>query len=279
MIRQEESRTAVTLTGIRFSYYNRNVLTGIDLTVPAGSYCGIVGPNGCGKTTLAYIISGILVPQAGTMNVHGHKVGLVLSNPANQIVSLVVEEDIAFGPENMGFTSREIMNRVDLALDAVHGDDLRQSLTSTLSGGQLAKIAFAGQIALDAEVLVLDEGTVMLDPMSRSVLLSTLRELNTDLGKTIIHISHRLEDLESADRVCLMQEGRILVQSGSALDLIRDMKKVPGLSGIEPGSHLLYQDFLKDLGINEQDPCRATKKLARRLLDTPRAVQHEGTEN
>jgi energy-coupling factor transport system ATP-binding protein len=269
LIRQEESRTAVTLTGIRFSYQDRNVLTGIDLTVPAGSYCGIVGPNGCGKTTLAYIISGILFPQSGALDIHGHKIGLVLSNPANQIVSLVVEEDIAFGPENMGFNSREIRERIDFALDAVHGDHLRQSLTSTLSGGQLAKIAFAGQIALDADVLVMDEGTIMLDPMSRKALLSTLRELNTGLGKTIIHISHRLEDLENATCVCLMQEGRITMQRESALALISDLKNGPGLPGIEPGSHLLYQSFLKDLGIHEKDLESATKLLAEKIVRVP----------
>jgi energy-coupling factor transporter ATP-binding protein EcfA2 len=265
LIRQEASITAVTLTGIRFSYLDRNVLTGIDLTVPAGAYCGIVGPNGCGKTTLAYIISGILAAQAGTMDAHGHKVGLVLSNPANQIVSLVVEEDIAFGPENMGFTSREIREHIDYALGAVHGDHLRQALTSTLSGGQLAKIAFAGQIALDADVLVMDEGTVMLDPVSRNILLSTLRELNTELGKTVIHISHRLEDLGHANCVCLMQEGRIVMKSKSALALISDLRNGPGLSGIEPGSHLLYQDFLKDTGIHEEDLETATRLLTEKL--------------
>lgn len=265
MIRQEESRTAVTLSGIRFSYQNRDVLTGIDLTVPAGSYCGIVGPNGCGKTTLAYIISGVLSPESGIRDVHGHKVGLVLSNPANQIVSLVVEEDIAFGPENLGFPSAEIRNRIDFALGAVHGDDLRQSLTSTLSGGQLAKIAFAGQIALDADVLVMDEGTIMLDPVGRNTLLLSLRELNAGLGKTIIHISHRLEDLEHADRVCLMEDGRIVMRSESALALIGDLREGPGLTGIEPGSNLLYRNFLKELGIHEKDLEMATGLLAERL--------------
>ncbi len=270
MIRQDESRTAVSLTGIRFSYQNRNVLTGIDLTVPAGSYCGIVGPNGCGKTTLAYIISGVLSPESGTRDIHGHKVGLVLSNPANQIVSLVVEEDLAFGPENMGFPGAEIRTLIDYALGAVHGDDLRRSLTSALSGGQLAKIAFAGQIALDADVLVLDEGTIMLDPVSRNTLLSSLRELNEDLGKTVIHISHRLEDLEHATSVCFMQEGLIVMQSPGALALIDDLRNGPGVAGIEPGSNLLYLHFLKELGIQEKDPEAAIRLLAQRLKQQSR---------
>ena len=166
--------------------------------MPAGSYFGIVGSNGSGKTTLAFLIAGILKPSSGTIDTHGMRIGLVLSNPANQIVSLVVEEDIAFGPENMGLPSLEIKSRIGNALADVHGEHLRYALTSKLSGGQLAKVAYAGQLAMDVDILVLDEGTVMLDPASRKTLLKTIRELNTDLGKTVIHISHRLEDLESA---------------------------------------------------------------------------------
>jgi energy-coupling factor transport system ATP-binding protein len=264
LIGHESNSTAVTLTGISFSYPNRAVLTGIDLTVPAGSYYGIVGPNGSGKTTLAYLISGILAPTSGTIDTHKFKVGLVLSNPANQIVSLVVEEDIAFGPENMGLSSHEIKNRIDYSLRAIHCEHLRRSLTSTLSGGQLAKIAYAGQIALDVDVLVLDEGTAMLDPMSRDVLLATIKELNSELGKTIIHISHRLEDLESAHRVFLLEDGAIRMQAVSTVDLIKDLQTIL-MPGIEPGSHLLYKWFLKEQGIDERDLKQATQLLAEKI--------------
>lgn len=261
MIRQEENSSAVTLSSVTFSYGRRTVLKGIDFDIPAGSYCGIVGPNGSGKTTLAYLISGIIRPQAGSVDRHGLTVGLVLSNPANQIVSLVVEEDIAFGPENRGLSSPEILERIACALGAVHGEDLRFALTSALSGGQLAKIAYAGQIALDADVLVLDEGTVMLDPLSREALLKTIRELNKDLDKTIIHITHRLEDLVSADFVFVMGDGAIVMRDLDALSLAR-MLNPPDTTGIEPGPHLAYRVFLNGLAIEEQDLEKATIQLA-----------------
>lgn len=267
MIRQEE-QSAVTLSSVTFSYGRRTVLKGIDFDVPAGTYCGIVGPNGSGKTTLAYLISGIIRPQVGTVDTHGLRVGLVLSNPANQIVSLVVEEDIAFGPENRGLSSAEIHERIDYALGAVHGDDLRFALTSALSGGQLAKIAYAGQIALDADVLVLDEGTVMLDPLSRDVLLKTIRELNKDLGKTIIHITHRLEDLVSADFVLVIGDGAIVMRDLDALSLARVLNPLD-TTGIEPGPHLAYRVFLNDLGAWDQDLEKATIRLAGFLRKPP----------
>ncbi|HPI94436.1 MAG TPA: ATP-binding cassette domain-containing protein [Deltaproteobacteria bacterium] len=265
MIRPDEIGSAVTLRSVTFSYPHKDALAGIDLTVPAGSYCGIVGPNGCGKTTLAYLIAGIHKPTAGSIDTHGLRVGLVLSNPANQIVSLVVEEDIAFGPENMGLPGPQIRERIDGALHAIHSEHLRNALTSTLSGGQLAKIAYAGQLALDADVLVLDEGTVMLDPDSRTSLLGQIRELNADLHKTVIHITHRLEDLMAADRVLVMEEGTIRLTAGSAIDLARRLSR-DDTPGIEPGPELLYRCFLRDQGIDDTDLRQATTILAERII-------------
>ena len=264
MIRNENIRAAITLSGVSFSYPPKKVLAGIDLTVPASSYFGIVGPNGCGKTTLAYIISRVYKPSGGTVDTHGQRVGLVLSNPANQIVSLVVEEDIAFGPENMCLPSNQIRARIEKALDATHSTHLRRALTSTLSGGQLAKVAYAGQLALDVDVLVLDEGTAMLDPMSRKMLLKTIRELNADTGKTIIHISHRLEDLQSATTVLVMEEGAIMISANSTLELAGVLSNGPKL-GIQAGPELVYKRFLAERGIEANDLHQATKKLAEHL--------------
>lgn len=264
MIRKETSPRALTLTGVTFSYpqtNETNALAGIDLKVPAGSYLGIVGSNGSGKTTLAFLIAGILKPVSGTIDTHGMRIGLVLSNPANQIVSLVVEEDIAFGPENMGLPSLEIKSRIGRALADVHGEHLRYALTSKLSGGQLAKVAYAGQLAMDVDILVLDEGTVMLDPASRKTLLKTIRELNTDLGKTVIHISHRLEDLESADEVLVLEDGAITHRSSGIFSLIKECAD-ERITGIEAGPHLLYRSFLKEHGIDDADIEKATGMLA-----------------
>ncbi len=264
MIGQKASETAVTLSGATFSYPHAPALAGIDLTVPAGSYFGIVGPNGSGKTTLAYLIAGILKPDSGTLDTHGLRVGLVLSNPANQIVSLVVEEDIAFGPENLGLPRARIRDRIDDALRAIHSEHLRSALTSTLSGGQLAKIAYAGQLALDVDILVLDEGTVMLDPQSRTSLLSQIRELNCGLHKTVIHITHRLEDLLAAHRVLVMADGLIRMEAGSAVDLASRISQEE-TPGIEAGPELLYRCFLQRLGIAEADLRQGTARLALRL--------------
>ncbi len=261
MIGKETSQAALTLKGVGFSYPQTNALAGIDLTVPAGFYLGIVGSNGSGKTTLAFLISGILTPSSGTIETHGLRVGLVLANPANQIVSLVVEEDIAFGPENMGLPSLEIRSRIDKSLAAIHSEHLRNSLISTLSGGQLAKVAYAGQLALDVDILVLDEGTVMLDPISRDNLLKTIRELNADLGKTVIHISHRLEDLESADEVLVLEDGAITHRSSGVFSLIKECEQ-GGIKGIEAGPNLLYRSFLQERGIDDADLEKATGLLA-----------------
>jgi energy-coupling factor transport system ATP-binding protein len=261
LIRKGTSQAALTLTGVTFSYPRTNALAGIDLTVPAGSYLGIVGSNGSGKTTLAFLIAGILKPSSGTIDAHGKRIGLVLSNPANQIVSLVVEEDIAFGPENIGLPSLEIKARIGNALAEVHGEYLRYAITSKLSGGQLAMVAYAGQLAMDVDILVLDEGTVMLDPASRKTLLKTIRELNTDLGKTVIHISHRLEDLESAGEVLVLEEGAITYQASGIFSLIKEYAHT-GITGIEAGPHLLYRSFLNEHGIDIKDLEKATAMLA-----------------
>lgn len=223
-----------------------------------------MGPNGSGKTTLAYLISGILPPTEGRIVTHGNRVGLVLANPENQVVSLVVDEDIAFGPENLGLSSPEINARIDSALKVVHGEYMRQSLTTELSGGELAKVVFAGQLALDADVLVLDEGTVMLDPANRKTLLSTIRDLNKDLGKTILHISHRLDDLDGADGIVAIDQGAIAVRSSGVFDLVKQMRS-HHIPGIEPGAGILYQAFLRDAGISRMDPEGATRELAGRL--------------
>lgn len=264
MTGRESSHPAITFRDVSFSYRDRTVLRGIDITVPRGSYFGVVGPNGSGKTTLAYLISGILHPSGGQVDTRGSRIGLVLANPANQVVSLVVEEDIAFGPENLRLPPEEINDRIDAALQVIHGEHLRRSLTTALSGGELAKVIFAGQLALDTDVLVLDEGTVMLDPVNRKILLETLRELNENLGKTIVHISHRLDDLEASDMVVALHEGVIAIRAHGVFDLVKQISRHP-IPGIEPGAKILYRDFLMDAGIVREDLEEGTRELAAKI--------------
>jgi energy-coupling factor transport system ATP-binding protein len=267
----EGASPAITLTGVSLSYEGRKVLNNICLEAVKGAYYGIVGPNGSGKTTLAYIIAGILKPDTGTVDTHGNRVGLILTNPENQVVSLVVEEDIAFGPENLNLPSAEIQRRIDSALRATHSEGQRTALTSALSGGQLAKVVFAGQLAMDTDVLILDEGTVMLDPANRAILLETIRELNRNLKKTIIHISHRLDDLEAADHILGLAGGEIAHQAPGVLPFIREYHT--GIPGIEPGPYLLYREFLSELGISGDSLEETTKILARRMQGT-KAQRH-----
>ncbi len=264
-----EVTPAVTLAGVTFSYPQTLALAGIDLEVPSGSYCGIVGPNGSGKTTLAYLISGVLKPTSGTVDTKGRRVGLVLGNPANQIVSLVVEEDVAFGPENLGLPAFEIDRRVTRSLEAVHCQHLRHSLTSELSGGQLSKIVYAGQLAMEVDVLVLDEGTAMLDPASRSQVLDQIRELNATLKTTVIHITHRLDDPSAADMVLVMVGGKIVHRATGAIELARKASELAG-AGVEAGHEIVYRCFLADMGIEEEDLEKATELLAERLRQARR---------
>lgn len=260
---------AVTLTGVSLSYEGRTVLNNINLSINKGAYYGVVGPNGSGKTTLAYIMAGILTPESGQVDTHGHRIGLVLANPENQVVSLVVEEDIAFGPENLSLPPDEIQRRIANALAMTNSSELREALTSTLSGGQLSKVVFAGQLAMDTDVLILDEGTIMLDPESRAMLMATVRELNRKHGKTLIHISHRLDDLQAAHTVLGLVSGRIIHQAQGVIEFIHACRDA--IPGIEPGAQLLYREFLCGLGIDDPSLEECTRVLSQQLIPHKRA--------
>ncbi|MCD6571106.1 MAG: ATP-binding cassette domain-containing protein [Deltaproteobacteria bacterium] len=252
---------SIKLSNISFSYPGRSVLKDIDLEIPDCAYYGIVGPNGSGKTTLAYIIAGILPPEKGSVDRGGLKTGLILANPENQIVSLVVEEDVAFGPENLGFNSDYISASVLDALAATGSLDLRYALTTSLSGGELAKIAFAGQLAMEADTLILDEGTAHLDPGGRAVLFETLKRLNQDKAKTVIHISHRLDDLEAATQVVYLVDGQVKFSAPGVTSLIKAYPK-GSIPDVESGSKLIYKMFLSSIGIEDLSIRDATFKLA-----------------
>lgn len=254
-------RVALTLSDISISFGARCVFEHLDCSFPAGRYVGLVGPNGSGKTTLASLIAGLLEPQTGQVNRHGHTVGLVLANPENQIVSLLVEEDLAFGPENLNLSSPLIEKRITAALEQTHAKGLRHQLTSNLSGGQLSKVAFAGQLTIDADVLIVDEGTAMLDPRSRKVLRRLISELHRRHHKTIIHISHRLEDLEDADLVYLLNDSRLTAYA----DVYGLLAAAACPPGIEAGEGVMYRAFLQAAGCAAQTLEAATLELAARL--------------
>ena len=197
-------------------------LRGVDLEIEKGSFVVVLGHNGSGKSTLAKTFNGVLLPAGGKVYVEGmdtcdenlllairQRVGMVFQNPDNQIVANVVEEDVAFAPENLGVPTEEIRKRVDDALKAVGMSEFVRHAPHLLSGGQKQRIAIAGVIAMEPECIVLDEATAMLDPIGRQEVLSTVHRLNREKGITVVLITHHMNEAEDADRVIVMDNGRV----------------------------------------------------------------------
>lgn len=202
-----------------------DVLKGVTMDVKRGEFVALLGHNGSGKSTMAKQFNAMLLPMGGKVYVDGmdtlddekkyeirRKVGLVLQNPDNQLVASIVEEDVAFGPENLGVDPEEIRRRVDHALKAVDMFEYRTHAPHKLSGGQKQRVAIAGIIAMEPQCIVLDEPTAMLDPRGREEVLSTIEKLNREKGITIILITHYMDEAVRAGRVVVMDNGRILTQ-------------------------------------------------------------------
>lgn len=200
-------------------------LRGIDLEIAAGEYISILGHNGCGKSTLARHLNALLLPTSGEVHVDGHPtndranlrnlrstVGMVFQIPDNQFVATIVEEDVAFGPENLGIPHDQLLQRVDWALTRVGMLDNRHRAPHMLSGGQKQRVCVAGVLAMKPRVLVLDEATAMLDPLGRKEVLAVVRRMNDEDGTTVVAITHHMEEALEADRVIVMSEGRIVLQ-------------------------------------------------------------------
>ena len=227
-----ENDILISFENVSFSYSEedsddiRYALREIDLTVRRGEFIAVLGHNGSGKSTLAKLSNSIYVPTTGKVFVEGmdtsetenefpirKKVGVVFQNPDNQIVASIVEEDVAFGPENLGVPTAEIRNRVDEALRAVDMYDYRLHETHRLSGGQKQRVAIAGMLAMQPDCLVLDEPTAMLDPKGRQEVMAIVRRLNKERGMTVIYITHYMEEAALADRVVIIDNGSMLADA------------------------------------------------------------------
>ena len=197
-------------------------LRGVDIAIEKGSFTVVLGHNGSGKSTLAKTFNAVLLPVGGKVYVEGmdtldenlllairQRVGMVFQNPDNQIVANVVEEDVAFAPENLGVPTEEIRRRVDDALKAVGMSEFVTHAPHLLSGGQKQRIAIAGVIAMEPDCIVLDEATAMLDPIGRQEVLSTIHQLNREKGITVVLITHHMSEAEDADRIIVMDDGRV----------------------------------------------------------------------
>jgi len=207
----------------------------INLTVARGEFLAVLGTNGSGKSTLAKHFNALLLPTAGKCQVAGmdtadsqelwrvrQEVGMVFQNPDNQIIAAIVEDDVAFGPENLGVPTDEIRQRVREALQAVHMEKYRKFAPHLLSGGQKQRIAIAGALAMHTHCLVLDEPTAMLDPVGRAEVLAVVKRLHEEQGITIIYITHFMEEAAAADRVLVMDQGHIAVQ-GTPREIFTDV--------------------------------------------------------
>lgn len=220
---------AISVTDLQFSYPSQSgdkpvlVFDGLNVQIEEGSFVAVLGHNGCGKSTLAKQCNAVLLPEGGSVQVFGmdtrdeslllnirRTVGMVFQNPDNQMVANVVEEDVAFAPENLGVPSAEIRERVDEALKTVGMYDYRTHAPHLLSGGQKQRIAIAGVIAMRPRCIVLDEPTAMLDPIGREDVMRTIETLNRENGITVVLITHHMTEAIRADRVIVMEEGRIL---------------------------------------------------------------------
>ena len=199
------------------------VLDGVSLSIRRGEFVAVLGHNGSGKSTLSKHFNAILLPTAGKVYVDGmdtcdedklldirRRVGMVFQNPDNQIVASVVEEDVAFGPENLGVPSAEIRQRVDSALAAVGMSEYARHAPHLLSGGQKQRVAIAGVLAMRPECIVLDEPTAMLDPVGRKEVLDTVKRLNTEAGITVVLITHHMDEAAQADRLIVMHDGHVM---------------------------------------------------------------------
>ena len=254
-------------------------LKGVDLTIEQGSFVVVLGHNGSGKSTLAKTLNGVLLPCGGHVYVEGmdtldehlllairRTVGMVFQNPDNQIVANVVEEDVAFAPENLGVPPEEIRRRVDDALKAVGMYEFREHAPHLLSGGQKQRIAIAGVIAMQPRCIVLDEPTAMLDPIGRADVLRTITALNRQRGVTVVLITHHMDEAAQADRLVVMAKGRVIAD-GAPKEIFQDVEglKAVGLT-VPETTQLLWELRREGLDVpldalSDEECAQALKEL------------------
>lgn len=239
----------------------KHALRGVNLTINQGEFLVIIGHNGSGKSTLAKHLNALLLPHQGRVMVNGkdtrdkdslweirQMVGMVFQNPDNQLIATTVEEDVAFGPENLGVESAQIRRNVDEALSSVGMSMHMKRAPHLLSGGQKQRVAIAGIVAMRPKILVLDEPTAMLDPSGRKEVMDTITRLNKEEGLTVVHITHFMEEAAAADRVIVMEEGQIVME-GKPKEVFTQVEKLKVLRlDVPPMTEL--RDCLVKEGVN-----------------------------
>lgn len=254
----------------------KRAIDGVDIDIPEGSFVAILGHNGSGKSTLAKHMNAILVPSGGTMWVNGRdtkdpenlwdvrqSAGMVFQNPDNQIIGQVVEEDVGFGPENLGVPTKEIWERVEESLKAVGMYEYRKYSPNKLSGGQKQRVSIAGVLAMHPKCIVLDEPTAMLDPNGRKDVIRAARALNDVENVTIILITHYMEEVIYADRVFVMDEGKVVMQ-GTPREIFSQVERLKHLRLDVPQVTLLAYELQKS-GLKLPDGILTAQELTEEL--------------
>ena len=277
------SNAIIEIKDLHFAYSDTeeaspSVLNGVDLTIEEGTFVAVLGHNGSGKSTLAKHLNAIHLPTGGTVYIDGmdtakeellldirRTIGMVFQNPDNQIVANVVEEDVAFAPENLGVPSEEIRQRVDNALKAVGMYEFREHAPHLLSGGQKQRIAIAGVIAMQPRCIVLDEPTAMLDPNGRADVLRTIKQLNRASGVTVVLITHHMDEAAQADRLVVMAKGKVIAD-GEPKQVFQDVEglKAVGLT-VPHTTELLWQ--LRQEGLDLPLDALSDEECAQVLYD------------
>lgn len=250
----------IEFKNVSFKYEDEseNVLKGVSLELFSGQFTCILGHNGSGKSTLAKLMNALLLPTSGKVISFGYdtsdekneinvrkNVGMVFQNPDNQIVATIVEDDVAFGPENLGLPREEIRKRVDKALEITDMTAFKKSEPHKLSGGQKQRVAIAGAIAMRTKCIVLDEPTAMLDPKGRREVLAALKKLNKDLGIAVILVTHYMDEAVGADRVIVMNDGKVSLD-GTPQEVFKNV------------------EYLRSVGLDVPKPLELAKELEKR---------------
>ena len=266
----------IRVENVSFNYgQGANALSDVSLEINSGEFIAVVGHNGSGKSTLAKLLNGLLIPTDGKVYVRDmdtsdetlsldikKTVGIVFQNPDNQLVTTIVEDDVAFGPENLGIPSEEIRKRVDESLESVGMKDYALSAPHMLSGGQKQRIAIAGMLAIRPDVLVLDEATAMLDPAGRHEIISIANKLNKEQGITVVMITQYLDEIVDTDKVIVMCEGRIAME-GTPKQVFSQSKRLESVGLDVPPAVWLRNELIKAhalvpcnvLGVEEVAQC------------------------
>lgn len=253
-----------------------DALSDVTCTIPKGSFTAIIGTNGSGKSTLARHLNALYLPTAGEVIVEGMKtsdmehiwdirqrVGMVFQNPDNQLVAAIVEEDVAFGPENLGVPAEEIRKRVDYALEKVGMSAYRTHSPAMLSGGQKQRIAIAGVLAMHPDCIVLDEPTAMLDPLGRKEVMDTIHELNRSEGITIVLITHFMEEAVTADHVLVVDRTKLQMQ-GTAREVFSQADKLTAM-GLDVPVAADLAHGLRKKGYEIPEDCMTDEELGEAL--------------